>query len=238
MKPKELREELQALRNEGEPFVLLTTGSYAGEGFDLAKLDTLMLVMPTSGKTAVQQYLGRLLRNLDEKDELRIYDYVDYAVPLVYRIYQKRLRNYKKLNYIVHDDQQTALSKSNLFTENCEEIIFSDLESAQEGLICLARLHLDYFNRLSNLPSPSRIKLILPSLTSINSKSQKTYKEQVEYLIGRGYQVIIREQINQNCIIINHSVVWLLPSQGKDAVSLRLISRDIAGRLMGYYGER
>ena len=28
-----------------------------------------MLTMPISGKTSLQQYLGRLLRNLDEKED-------------------------------------------------------------------------------------------------------------------------------------------------------------------------
>lgn len=40
--------------------------------------------MPISGKTSLQQYLGRLLRNLDEKEKLYVFDYVDYAITMMY----------------------------------------------------------------------------------------------------------------------------------------------------------
>ena len=38
-----------------EPRVILATGSYIGEGFDDARLDTLFLAMPISGKGTLQQ---------------------------------------------------------------------------------------------------------------------------------------------------------------------------------------
>ena len=40
----------------GEPFVLVSTGSYIGEGFDEPQLDTLLLAMPISWKGTLQQY--------------------------------------------------------------------------------------------------------------------------------------------------------------------------------------
>ena len=57
--------------------------------------------MPISGKTSLQQYLGRLLRNLDEKEKLYVFDYVDYAIPMMYRMYQKRLSYYRKDGYSI-----------------------------------------------------------------------------------------------------------------------------------------
>ncbi|KIX90339.1 hypothetical protein TP70_08140 [Staphylococcus microti] len=38
MKTRDLKSEMALLKNEGKPFVLFTTGSYAGEGFDLPAL--------------------------------------------------------------------------------------------------------------------------------------------------------------------------------------------------------
>ncbi|MHB9001545.1 MAG: TOTE conflict system archaeo-eukaryotic primase domain-containing protein, partial [Thermoanaerobaculia bacterium] len=57
--------------------VLLATGRYVGEGFDDARLDTLLLTKPVSWRGTVTQYLGRLHRLFDGKDEVRVIDYAD-----------------------------------------------------------------------------------------------------------------------------------------------------------------
>src|SRR5260370_40169463 len=47
---------------ECEPRIIRATGSYIGEGFDDARLDTLFLAMPVPWKGTLQQYVGRLHR--------------------------------------------------------------------------------------------------------------------------------------------------------------------------------
>src|SRR5262249_17016523 len=75
-----LAEAVAAVR-ETEPGVILATGSYIGEGFDDARLDTLFLAMPISWKGTLQQYVGRLHRAHDNKRVVEVYDYIDSAVP-------------------------------------------------------------------------------------------------------------------------------------------------------------
>jgi superfamily II DNA or RNA helicase len=93
----------EALANvpDTEQRVILATGSYIGEGFDDARLDTLFLVMPISWKGTLQQYVGRLHRLHDSKRVVEVYDYVDSNVLMLARMYERRLRGYADMGYKV-----------------------------------------------------------------------------------------------------------------------------------------
>jgi superfamily II DNA or RNA helicase len=84
---------------DGKPRLLLATGRYIGEGFDDAKLDTLFLALPVSWKGTLIQYSGRLNRLYSGKTEVRIYDYVDRKIPMLLRMFEKRLRGYRAMGY-------------------------------------------------------------------------------------------------------------------------------------------
>ncbi|HBL40481.1 MAG TPA: helicase, partial [Ruminococcaceae bacterium] len=84
-----------------EPLVIIATGKYVGEGFDYPRLDTLFLALPIAWKGKVAQYAGRLHRNFDGKNEVQIYDYADIHIPVLERMYQKRLRGYASIGYKV-----------------------------------------------------------------------------------------------------------------------------------------
>jgi superfamily II DNA or RNA helicase len=86
---------------EDQPRVIIATGRYIGEGFDDARLDTLFLAMPISWRGTLQQYVGRLNRLHEKKQIVRVYDYVDACVPVLNRMYEKRLRAYKAVGYTV-----------------------------------------------------------------------------------------------------------------------------------------
>jgi superfamily II DNA or RNA helicase len=90
---------------EGTPRVLLATGSYIGEGFDDSRLDTLFLTMPISWRGTLQQYVGRLHRLHEDKKVVRVFDYVDAQVPMLARMYEKRLRGYRALGYELESDR-------------------------------------------------------------------------------------------------------------------------------------
>lgn len=81
--------------------VILATGRYLGEGFDLPNLDTLFLTFPISWKGTLAQYAGRLHRESAGKSEVIVYDYVDSNVPVLSRMHAKRLKGYATLGYKV-----------------------------------------------------------------------------------------------------------------------------------------
>lgn len=97
---KKLAESLAAVPRE-EPRVILVTGSYLGEGFDDPRLDTLLLATPISWKGTLQQYVVRLHRLHNNKREVHVYDYADVMVPILARMYKKRLAGYSALGYAV-----------------------------------------------------------------------------------------------------------------------------------------
>ena len=89
---------LAKIRGDEERLVL-ATGRYIGEGFDDARLDTLFLAMPISWRGTLAQYTGRLHRFHSGKTEVQIFDYVDCEVPMLLRMFEKRLRAYRALGY-------------------------------------------------------------------------------------------------------------------------------------------
>jgi superfamily II DNA or RNA helicase len=105
---REVNERLAAIP-ESKPRLILATGSYIGEGFDDARLDTLFLGMPISWKGTLQQYVGRLHRLHDGKKVVQVYDYVDAEVLMLARMYGRRLKGYADMGYKVLSDAQSRL---------------------------------------------------------------------------------------------------------------------------------
>ncbi|MDA3902959.1 MAG: DEAD/DEAH box helicase family protein [Desulfuromusa sp.] len=93
--------ELESL-DAGEPRILLATGRLIGEGFDHPPLDTLFLALPISWKGTLQQYAGRLHREHSHKSDIQIYDYYEHDHSQLARMWDKRLRGYKAMGYVVN----------------------------------------------------------------------------------------------------------------------------------------
>ena len=91
---------LEGLRASDAPILLLATGAYLGEGFDLPELDTLFLTFPISGRSRVVQYVGRVTRALPGKTSVEIHDYYDSLHPLLRRMHQRRLVAFKSLRFL------------------------------------------------------------------------------------------------------------------------------------------
>jgi superfamily II DNA or RNA helicase len=100
---KQRRTVLESLATvpEDQPRVILATGSYIGEGFDDARLDTLFLAMPVSWKGTLQQYVGRLHRIHHNKKKVLVYDYVDANSFMLARMFKRRLTGYEAIGYSV-----------------------------------------------------------------------------------------------------------------------------------------
>lgn len=106
------KEREQAAEKAKTTQVLIATGRYIGEGFDLPRLDTLFLALPISWKGSLAQYAGRIHRVAESKEKVAIYDYVDVAIPMLQRMFQRRCRGYEAMGYhLVGIDDMTIQSK-------------------------------------------------------------------------------------------------------------------------------
>jgi superfamily II DNA or RNA helicase len=130
---REVRAKLAAIP-PNEERMLLATGRYIGEGFDDARLDTLFLALPVSWKGTLVQYTGRLHRLHPGKREVRIFDYVDREVPMLLRMFERRLRGYRAIGYARGEAPLGyAEPKEDLVVEYDEDVLRAlDHESAAD----------------------------------------------------------------------------------------------------------
>jgi superfamily II DNA or RNA helicase len=94
------KEIIDSLRTTRTAILLLATGAYLGEGFDLPALDTLFLTFPISGRSRVVQYVGRVTRAHTGKTSVEVHDYLDNLHPLLRRMHQRRLLAFKTVGFI------------------------------------------------------------------------------------------------------------------------------------------
>ena len=84
-----------------ETRIVIATGRFVGEGFDDPRLDTLFLTLPVSWRGTIAQYVGRLHRLHEGKKEVRVYDYADLDVPMLFRMFNRRCRGYELVGYTI-----------------------------------------------------------------------------------------------------------------------------------------
>ncbi|MDT8390319.1 MAG: DEAD/DEAH box helicase family protein [Lentisphaeria bacterium] len=92
-------ERIAETSESGHPQVILATGRFVGEGFDLPELDTLFLTLPMSWKGTVAQYVGRLHRTVQGKDTVRVFDYADLNVAMLEKMFTRRCQTYRRQGY-------------------------------------------------------------------------------------------------------------------------------------------
>jgi hypothetical protein len=56
----------------------------------------------------LQQYVGRLHRLHDNKRVVQVYDYVDDQVPMLARMYERRLKGYSAIGYTIDRQDPTV----------------------------------------------------------------------------------------------------------------------------------
>lgn len=107
---------------EHEHRIIVATESLLSEGFDLSYLDTLFIATPISWDGSVTQQVGRLHRSHEGKQQVEIFDYIDLSIPMLARMYQKRLKTYAKLGYEIYSAEESEQPDYNILIEPANAI--------------------------------------------------------------------------------------------------------------------
>lgn len=136
--PADKKKQLDALRHTSPdtPLVICATGKYIGEGFDESRLDTLFLTMPISWEGTLAQYVGRLHRRHEGKQEVRVYDYIDNNTEMLARMYNKRLKGYAVIGYQAAAVMSGDASQDMIFnTDSYLDAFVQDLCAAEKSVV-------------------------------------------------------------------------------------------------------
>ena len=211
----ETLEKLKAVPAD-ESLIILATGKYAGEGFDYPRIDTLMLAMPFSWKGTLAQYCGRLHRNFAGKNEVQIFDYVDYRIPVFDRMYQNRLKGYKHLGYSIKQNisENTEIqTESKLYSaEDYKSDFQKDILSAASKII-ISVPYLSKSNVQNFVLSSTTLLVKGVSIQIIVRKQEDEAKRKksepcIEMFENIGIKVIEQENISQKITIIDERIIW------------------------------
>lgn len=243
---KEKREIMSRLENLGSDskFVIVATGKYVGEGFDYPRLDTLFLAMPIAWKGKVAQYAGRLHRLYDGKDEVLIYDYVDVHIPVLERMYHKRVKGYAAIGYKTKAIEQEMQKTSIIFDGGSFlSVFYGDISSSTKEIVIVS----PYMrrNRLSQMVKALSkaiinkvfVTVFTRPLDDFKETEQNTVLQNADYLREANINVVFKSNIHQKFAIIDHQIVWygsvnFLSFGSSEESIMRLESYDIAEELL------
>lgn len=188
---KEKKEFFDNLSNIKKGFVILSTGKYIGEGFDEKKLDTLFIVSPFKWSGTLEQYVGRLHRENEDKKEVVVHDYIDINVKMFANMYHQRLRGYRKLGYVISGDE-VVFEKKIFSNRDYKEKLFEDISQSKKEVILIVN---DYEEETLKdiLLLNERIKAFAKDLIKLDHKNIHELKT---------------TKLEINSVIIDNKIFW------------------------------
>ena len=237
-------EELNKV-DDSDSLILVGTGSLLGEGFDFPRLDTLFMATPVSGENVVEQYVGRLIRDYDGKENVIVYDYVDSHIPKFDKMYAARLKAYKKIGYELCVNMDGEKQKANAIydIENYAETYWKDLEEANSAVVVSSpRLNNQKVDRIINLLGKRRELGVKVTIVTWHPDAYKYGKDDVrmellERLRKAGFEIRLVEESCEHYAVIDNEIVWygsvnLLSKEDAEDNLMRVCSKDIAAELL------
>ena len=227
---------------EHEHRIIIATEGLLGEGFDLSYLDTLLIATPISWDGSITQQAGRLHRSHEGKQQVEIFDYVDLSIPMLARMYQKRLKTYAKLGYEVFAANDNKRADQNILVRPARavEALADDIARATKSIFiaapyasaaCLAKL-----TAVLTGAAARGIALEISIASTPRDDVKAIFAEMnVSYLIkaeGRLCASVIDEET------VWYGTIPLLAFPKKEDCSIRFKSSEVAAELLSEIQRR
>jgi hypothetical protein len=196
--------------------VLIATGQKIGEGFDLPRLDTLMLASPISFGGRLEQYVGRLNRDYDGKKDVIVYDYIDSHIPVFNNMYLKRMRTYRKIGFNIFSNiaakkqEVNAIYDSDNYTDAFEQDI---IEAENEIVISSPGITMQKIERLIFLAKPIqeagvKITVITENPDNVLLGNATFTYTLIEQMKSAGINIVCADNEVECYAVFDRSLVW------------------------------
>ena len=246
-KERDLIREQMASVGKNESIIVVAIGQYIGEGFNYPRLDTMLMAMPISFDGNVEQYAGRLNRDYDGKKDVIIFDYIDKHIPVLERMYHKRLRTYKRIGYEICSEIKDNLNVSNSIfdSSNYHDVFEKDITQASKSIVIsspyLGGKRVHWLADLSSVLHLKGVSFTVMTLSSENypDDGREHHEELISILEKSGIRVEKSPQCHERFAVIDKSLIWYgsmnLLSNAKEEDSLmRLESKSVAEELLQF----
>ena len=186
------------------------------EGFDCPRLDTLFLTVPFSiDSSRLEQSLGRINRDYNNKKEVIVYDYIDSHIEIFNRMYNKRLKVYKKNAYEVKNELSTKQTINYIFdSDEYSEYFERDIIEANKSIV-ISCLDVD-IKKIRRLLDLLQLRLehgvlvyvIVPSIDNSLFIDDNVLIESISLLKKYGVEVIQKDDNFENYAILDDEILW------------------------------
>ncbi len=196
-------------------------------------------------KNVVEQYVGRLNRDYDGKENVIVYDYVDSHIPKFDKMYAARLKAYKKIGYELCVNMDGEKQKANAIydIENYADTYWRDLEEAKRTVIVSSpRVNNQKVNRLISTLGNRQELGVKVTIVTWHPDSYKYGRDDVrmelmERLRKAGFEIRLVEESCEHYAVIDSEIVWygsmnLLSNEDAEDNLMRVCSKDIAAELL------
>ena len=183
------------------------------------------------------QYAGRLHREYPGKQEVIVYDYVDIHIPVLERMYHKRLTGYAQIGYKAFSSKSEPDKLSMIYDGHTFiPTIRDDFgEAKQEILIAspyIPKKQISTVLEWLKEPLLAGISITIITRPTESYKDQERARKCIEILQAR-FKVIQEPDIYQKYIIIDNRLVWygsvsLFDTGDSENTIIRLDSRELA----------